>query len=388
MKNVPEIRFSGFTDVWEQREFENIAQRLSETAVSCDELPYIEYEDVISNQGILNKDVSAKEGEKTGIVFSEENVLYGKLRPYLHNWLNPDFKGVAVGDWWVLKPINADKNFLYRLIQSDNFDSVTNQSTGTKMPRADWKLVSATEFCLPKSLEEQAKIGQYFTDLDTLITLHQRKLDKLKQFKAAMLDKMFPKEGAKVPEIRFAGFTGDWEQRELGECFDERTERSADGELIAVTINSGVVKASELNRHDNSSEDKSNYKVVRVNDIAYNSMRMWQGASGYSQYDGILSPAYTVVIPRENVNPVFFSYMFKRTDMIHEFQINSQGLTSDTWNLKFPAFSTISANVPKSEEQQAIGNYFTNLDHLITLHQRKLDKLKQFKSAMLDKMFI
>ena len=169
--------------------------------------------------------------------------------------------------------------------------------------------------------------------------------------------------------------TTTWEQRKLGECFDERTERSADGELIAVTINSGVVKASELNRHDNSSEDKSNYKVVRVNDIAYNSMRMWQGASGYSQYDGILSPAYTVVIPRENVNPVFFSYMFKRTDMIHEFQINSQGLTSDTWNLKFPAFSTISANVPKSEEQQAIGNYFTNLDNLITLHQRKYSLL-------------
>ena len=163
------------TITWEQREFRNIAQRLSETAVSCDELPYIEYEDIISNQGILDKNVSAKEGEKTGIVFSEENVLYGKLRPYLHNWLNPDFKGVPVGDWWVLKPINADKNFLYRLIQSDNFDSVTNQSTGTKMPRADWKLVSATEFCLPKSFEEQAKIGQYFTDLDNLITLHQRK---------------------------------------------------------------------------------------------------------------------------------------------------------------------------------------------------------------------
>ena len=141
--------------------------------------------------------------------------------------------------------------------------------------------------------------------------------------------------------------------------------------MIAVTINSGVVKASELNRHDNSSEDKSNYKVVRVNDIAYNSMRMWQGASGYSQYDGILSPAYTVAIPRENINSVFFSYMFKRTDMIHEFQIKSQGLTSDTWNLKFPAFSTIIAKVPKPEEQQQIGEYFTNLDTLITLHQRK-----------------
>ena len=166
---------TNLTTTWEQREFGNIANRMSETSLSSDELPYIEYEDVISNQGILNKDVSTKEGVKTGIVFSEEDVLYGKLRPYLHNWLNPDFKGVAVGDWWVLKPINADKNFLYRLIQSENFDNVANQSTGTKMPRADWKLVSATVFCVPKSLEEQAEIGQYFRNLDHLITLHQRK---------------------------------------------------------------------------------------------------------------------------------------------------------------------------------------------------------------------
>ena len=188
--------------------------------------------------------------------------------------------------------------------------------------------------------------------------------------------------------IDFYYFADTWEQRKLGDCFDERTERSADGELIAVTINSGVVKASELNRHDNSSEDKSNYKVVRVNDIAYNSMRMWQGASGYSQYDGILSPAYTVAIPRENINSVFFSYMFKRTEMIHEFQINSQGLTSDTWNLKFPAFSTIKVNVPNLEEQHQIGQYFTNLDRLITLHQRKLEKLQNIKKSMLEKMFV
>ena len=190
-----------------------------------------------------------------------------------------------------------------------------------------------------------------------------------------------------VPQVRFKGFTDDWEQRGLGECFDERAERSAEGELIAVTINSGVVKASELNRHDNSSEDKSNYKVVRKNDIAYNSMRMWQGASGYSQYDGILSPAYTVAIPKENIDSVFFSYLFKCTDMIYQFQINSQGLTSDTWNLKFPAFSKIKVNVPKLEEQSQIGSYFHTLDHLITLHQRKYDKLQVLKKAMLEKMF-
>ena len=154
-------------------------------------MPFVEYEDVIPNQGILNKDIFSKEGEKTGVAFSEDNVLYGKLRPYLHNWLNPDFKGVAVGDWWVLKPIKADKNFLYRLVQSDNFDNIANQSTGTKMPRADWKLVSVTKFGIPKSLDEQAKIGQFFTHLDHLITLHQRKLEKLKNIKKSCLEKMF-----------------------------------------------------------------------------------------------------------------------------------------------------------------------------------------------------
>ena len=167
-------RKSKTTNAWEQREFENIAERLSATAISSEDLPYVEYEDVVSEQGILNKDISCKEGQKTGIVFSEQNVLYGKLRPYLHNWLNPDFKGVAVGDWWVLNPINADKNFVYRLIQSEVFDTIANQSTGTKMPRADWKLVSKTEFSVPTSLKEQHKIGQYFRNLDHLITLHQR----------------------------------------------------------------------------------------------------------------------------------------------------------------------------------------------------------------------
>ena len=180
-----------FTIVWEQRGFEDIAERLSSTALSSEDLPYVEYEDIISEQGVLSKDITCKDGQKTGIVFSEQNVLYGKLRPYLHNWLNPDFKGVAVGDWWVLNPINSDKNFVYRLIQSDSFDAIANQSTGTKMPRADWKLVSKTEFSVPVSLAEQAKIGQYFKNLDHLITLHQRKLEKLQNIKKSMLEKMF-----------------------------------------------------------------------------------------------------------------------------------------------------------------------------------------------------
>lgn len=188
---VPEIRFVGFTDDWEQRKFEDIAQRISNMGTSNVNVPSIEYEDVISEQGLLNKDIYQKKSIKTGIKFSKEDVLYGKLRPYLHNWLNPDFQGVAVGDWWVLKPIKLDKNFLYRLIQTPQFDDIANQSSGTKMPRADWKLISGTEFCIPTDVKEQEKIGAYFVNLDRFITLHQRELEHLQNIKKSCLEKMF-----------------------------------------------------------------------------------------------------------------------------------------------------------------------------------------------------
>ena len=171
--NVPEIRFKGFTEAWEQRKFEEIAVR-SSVICSDDTLPRVEYEDIVSGTGRLNKDIYAKQSIKSGIAFHQGDVLYGKLRPYLQNWLLPTFDGLAVGDFWVLQPQNADSSFLYRLIQSRQFDEVANQSTGTKMPRADWKLVSKTVFSIPSNISEQAAIGTYFTALDSLITLHQR----------------------------------------------------------------------------------------------------------------------------------------------------------------------------------------------------------------------
>lgn len=162
-----------YTFSWEQRKFEEIAVR-SSVICSDDTLPRVEYEDIVSGTGRLNKDIYAKQSSKSGIVFHQDDVLYGKLRPYLQNWLLPTFDGLAVGDFWVLQPQNADSSFLYRLIQSRQFDEVANQSTGTKMPRADWKLVSKTVFSIPSNISEQAAIGTYFTALDSLITLHQR----------------------------------------------------------------------------------------------------------------------------------------------------------------------------------------------------------------------
>ena len=192
----------------------------------------------------------------------------------------------------------------------------------------------------------------------------------------------------KKPEIRFKGFEEEWVTTTLGECFQERVERSAEGELISVTINQGVIRASDLDRIDNSSDDKSNYKVVEVGDTAYNSMRMWQGACGYSLYKGICSPAYTVVIPQGNINVVYCFYMFKRNESLHLFRVNSQGLTSDPWNLKFPAFSQIKYNIPSVSEQEKIGTLLTTLDKLIAKLEAKLEKLRKLKQALLEKIFI
>ena len=169
-----------------------------------------------------------------------------------------------------------------------------------------------------------------------------------------------------------ASYSLSWEQRKLGECFSERVESMPDGELISVTINDGIKKFFELGRHDNSNDNKSKYKKVCVGDIAYNSMRMWQGASGYSPYEGIVSPAYTVLSPNAGVFSRCIAYQFKLPQMIHTFQINSQGITSDNWNLKYPTLSEIEIYISKNvAEQKQIAEFFTSLDNLITLHQRK-----------------
>lgn len=187
---VPELRFAGFTGEWEWRNFGNIASRMCELSTERS-LPRVEYEDIISERGVLNKDIKLKNCHKAGIRFDHQNVLYGKLRPYLHNWLLPEFTGIAVGDFWVLLPQGIDRSFLFALIQSSRFDNVANQSTGTKMPRADWKLVSKSKFLVPIASGEQHQIGRFIYLIEECITLHRRKLKHLQNIKKACLEKMF-----------------------------------------------------------------------------------------------------------------------------------------------------------------------------------------------------
>ena len=388
MGNTPNIRFKGFTNDWEQRKFANITMRESTVGVSSSTYPSVEYEDVIAGEGRLNKDIKYKEQQKTGIVFNGTQILYGKLRPYLHNWLNPDFSGIAVGDWWVLKPVETDKSFIYRLIQTQQFDDVANQSAGSKMPRADWNLVSNTEFRIPKTSEEQMAIGTYFSNLDHLITLHQRKCDETKKLKKFMLQKMFPKKDAKKPEIRFAGFTDDWEQRKLNEVAEFNPKSELPDEFEYVDLESVV--GTEMISHRTETKDSAPSRAQRLaqpGDVFFQTVRPYQKNNYlFSKLDNnyVFSTGYVQMRP--NIDTAFLM-SFLQTDSFVKIVLDNCTGTS------YPAInssdlSNLEISLPKSfEEQKKVGKTIISIDNLITLHQRKCDELKEFKKYMLQNMF-
>ena len=158
-------------------------------------------------------------------------------------------------------------------------------------------------------------------------------------------------------------------------------------ELLSVTMNDGVKPRSEIEGKDNSSEDKSNYKIVRKGDMVYNSMRMWQGANGISPCDGIVSPAYTVLMPKQEINNGYFAALFKSTNLINEFRKNSQGMTSDTWNLKYPQIETIKVQIPSVSEQDKVSALFSVLDARIVAQAQLVESLKKYKRGLLNKVF-
>ena len=335
----------------------------------------------IANEGVAPK---GERYDRSSLVTDTENKLYKRTEfgDFIYSSNNLETGSIGLNKYGkaCISPVYsifhptgiADSNFLgRRLVRKDFINSMVKWRQGVIY--GQWRIHESDflniEIPVP-SVKEQRQIGTFLDYLDNLITLHQRNsADFVSRF--------------------FSDFTNTWEQRKLGDCFTERVESMPDGELISVTINDGIKKFSELGRHDNSNDDKSKYKKVCVGDIAYNSMRMWQGASGYSSYEGIVSPAYTVLSPNSGINSKCLAYQFKLPEMIHTFQVNSQGITSDNWNLKYPVLSKIEIFVSKDEQEQAkIAEYFENLDNLITLHQRELEKLKNLKKACLEKMFV
>lgn len=389
---TPKLRFSGYTDDWEQRKLGELAVFNPKEEIP-DVFEYVDLESVVGTEMLSHRtEEKATAPSRAQRLAHTGDLFYQTVRPYQKNnylFEKPDKHYVFSTGYAQLRPF-IDGYFLLSLVQNGQFvKTVLDNCTGTSYPAINANDLAEIEVFSPKDEQEHHQIGTYFRNLDNLITLHQRKLEKLQNMKKSCLQKMFPKDGATVPEIRFSEFQGDWEERTLGSCFDERLESLPDGELLSVTIGSGIKKFSELDRHDNSNTDKSKYKRVCIGDIAYNSMRMWQGASGRSPYEGIVSPAYTVVKPIGDIDTQFFAYMFKKKEIIHLFEINSQGLTSDTWNLKYPAFSKIVVRVPRNvEEQSRIARFLVELDELISCTEQEIEITKRMKKGCLQKMFV
>ena len=393
---IPEIRFAWFTDAWEQRKLEKIVDRVSNISNEAG-FPRLEYEDIISGSGKLNKDIYKKESSKTGIGFEAGDILFGKLRPYLKNWLLADFQGIAVGDFWVLRSDVTDSKFLYYLIQTPKYYEVANQSTGTKMPRSDWNVVSKTEFLIPDDKLEQQKIGEFFANIDNLITLHQRKYDKLVIVKKSMLEKMFPKDGANVPEVRFAGFTDAWEQRKLSELTSLITkgttplDKTGNGKINFVKIESIDSSSGKITITSTISEEEHNGYLKRSQLQEGDVLFSIAGTLGrVTAVNKDVLPANTnqalAIIRLKNCN-LNYIITYLKGKAVSEF-VKKNPTVGAQPNLSLEQVGNLEIALPETDEQEQIGDFFFNLDNLITLHQRELEKLKNIKKSLLEKMFV
>ena len=236
-------------------------------------------------------------------------------------------------------------------------------------------------------IPEQKKLGHFLSILDSRIAAQHKLVELLKKHKRGLHSAMF---GQKCRVVNADGKPWPaWRQVRIGDIFQERSERGGTAdELLSVTINNGVKRQADTDKKDSSSEDKSNYKKVLPGDIVYNTMRMWQGASGVSPWAGIVSPAYTVIYPLGRQNTIFWAYAFKYWRLIQEFQKFSQGLTSDTWNLKYPQLSDIHVYEPSIDEQDAIVNILSMLDERVMAAEQELNKMRNLKSGLLQQLFV
>lgn len=397
----PKVRFKGFEGEWKTPSIGDVFElrngytpsKIVKEFWEGGTIPWFRMEDIRMNGGFLKDSLQhitplAVKGaglfEKRSIILATTATIGVHAMLIADSLANQQFTNFKVRK--SLSDEYIDEFIYYSFFKIDEW-SINNTNSGGLLS-VNMPLLVKQGFLTPCKEEQQA-IATYFLTLDSKIQSTSKKLASLKKLKSASLVAMFPQNGESMPKVRFKGFEGEWSTNNLGSIFAERIESNENGEMLSVTMNNGIIRSSDNGRFDNSNSDKSKYKVVKIGDIAYNSMRMWQGASGVSQYEGIVSPAYTVVTPSVDVDTDFFGYLFKTDDVIRLFKLNSQGLTSDNWNLKYPAFSRICVSYPESkEEQQAIAAYFRSLDRKIALETARLEKLKQIKLACLDKMFV
>ena len=401
-KKTPRIRFKDFTDDWEQRKVSDLAEKTygggtpttSNEAYWNGDIPWIQSSDVvdgkllgveprkwITQDGLNNSAAQLIPGNSIAII---TRVGVGKLAfmPYSY---------ATSQDFLSLSKLNAEPLFtvyaLYKKLQSE-----LNAVQGTSIKGITKDELLAKNIMIPQYAEQQ-QIGAFFKQLDHLITLHQRKYEKLQIIKKSMLENCFPKNGEKVPKIRFSGFTGDWEQRKLGELYTERNERGNRSlQILSVSIHTGVsdgeLDVDNLGKFIRRSEDKSTYKHVHSGDLIFNMMRAWQGAIGVAKTEGMISPAYISAIPSEDIYPPFMNYLLRRKNVINQINNLSYGVTDFRKRLYWNSFVQVNCKLPSVEEQRNLTDVFEKIDNLITLHQSELEKLQKIKKSLLERMFV
>ena len=404
---TPSIRFRGFDDAWEQRKLGDIGKARSGVGFPDAEqggvtgIPFFKVSDM--NLG----------GNENEMTVANNYVTAEQIA--VHRWSPitelPAIFFAKVGAAVMLNrkrlcrfPFLLDNNTMAYSLSSTKWDAdfakalfgtvdLTSLVQVGALPSYNAGDVESMEIYLP-SLLEQEQIGCFFKQLDNLITLHQRKFEKLTNVKKSMLEKMFPRNGSCYPEIRFKGFTDPWEQRKVGDLLIERNQQapmSDEYPLMAFIANEGVAPKGE--RYDRSAlvTDTVNklYKKTEKGDFIYSSNNLETGSIGLNKYGkACISPVYSIFEPTGIADSDFLGRRLVRKDFINAMVKWRQGVIYGQWRIHESDFLKIEITVPSVEEQRKIGAYLDQLDNLITLHQRELEKLQSIKKALIEKMFV
>ena len=397
MANTPNIRFKGFTEDWEQRKLGDLAEIVGGGTPSTSKNEYWDGEiDWYAPAEIANQIyVDSSERKITSEGFDNSSAKMLPIGTVLFT------SRAGIGKMAILrKEACTNQGFQSIVPRVNELDSYFIFSRSEELKRygemvgagstfveVSGKQMTAMPLLMPPTMDEQKKIGEYFSHLDNLITLHQRKCDEMKEVKKYMLQKIFPQNGQKNPEIRFAGFTEDWEQRKLGDVFQEYSEKNHP-ELPALTIiqGGGTVLREESERklqYDKSS--LAGYKMVREDDFIVH-LRSFEGGLEKSNHNGLISPAYHTFHGDEVDSRFYYPYFRSYEFIKHKLVPHVYGIR-DGRSIDIDGMKTIEIPWTSYEEQKKIGDYIESLDTLITLHQHKCDSLKEIKRYMLKNMF-
>ena len=318
-------------------------------------------------------------------------------------YVSTDFPNLFLPDrLWKLKfQDTVDTYFVYMMLVSSAYkEKITSMASGTSgsMYNIPKETFLNLQLLIPAKIDEQKQLGKILKKIDTLITLHQRKYEKLVNIKKSMLDKVFPQNGASVPEIRFKGFTDPWEQRKLEEYLEVSGQKNFEGiytkeDVLSVSGDFGIVNQIEFQGRSFAGASVANYGVVETGDIVYTKSPLKSNPYGIIKANkgknGIVSTLYAVYKPKQSANPEFVQIYFEQDARMNNYMhpLVNKGAKND---MKVSAENALKGQIvfPDIKEQRTISEFFRNLDTLITLHQRKLEKLQNIKKSCLEKMFV